>query len=141
MCLAAGLEEELFRPDDEQMKDFYAELPISIRVKGDYHEFGNFVSGVAALPRIVTVSGTGIARPGNIETLIGTPVSHLIAASGGYTRDVERLLIGGPMMGYAIGSDAVPVIKTTNCLLLPTATELPPPAPAPPTDCSPPRWR
>lgn len=53
--LAAGLEFELFKPQAEVPKEFYAELPISIRVKGDYHEFGNFISGVAALPRIVTV--------------------------------------------------------------------------------------
>ena len=88
--------------------------------------------GCPLLSRIVTVSGTGIARPGNIEALIGTPVSHLIAASGGYTRDVERLLIGGPMMGYAIGSDAVPVIKTTNCILAVTREEMPAPPPAQP---------
>ncbi|GMQ88789.1 MAG: type 4a pilus biogenesis protein PilO [Gammaproteobacteria bacterium] len=53
--LAAGLEFKLFKPQDEVPKEFYAELPISIRVKGSYHEFGNFISGVAALPRIVTV--------------------------------------------------------------------------------------
>jgi len=53
--LAAGLEFELFKPQSEVPKEFYAELPISIRVKGDYHEFGNFISGIAALPRIVTV--------------------------------------------------------------------------------------
>ncbi|HHJ17035.1 MAG TPA: pilus assembly protein PilO [Gammaproteobacteria bacterium] len=53
--LAAGLEFELFKPQNEVPREFYAELPISIRVKGDYHEFGNFISGIAALPRIVTV--------------------------------------------------------------------------------------
>jgi type IV pilus assembly protein PilO len=58
--LASGLEFELFKPQAEVPKDFYAELPISIRVKGDYHEFGNFISGVAALPRIVTVHDINI---------------------------------------------------------------------------------
>jgi len=53
--LASGLEFELFKPQGEVPREFYAELPISIRVKGDYHEFGSFISGVAALPRIVTV--------------------------------------------------------------------------------------
>lgn len=53
--LAAGLEEKLFQPAPEQKKDFYAELPIKIRLSGSYHEFGEFVSGVAALPRIVTL--------------------------------------------------------------------------------------
>ncbi len=52
--LAAGLEFELFKPSAEQVADFYAIQPISIRVTGTYHEFGNFISSVAALPRIVT---------------------------------------------------------------------------------------
>jgi type IV pilus assembly protein PilO len=53
--LAAGLEEKLFQPEAEQKKDFYAELPIKIRLTGSYHQFGEFVSGIAALPRIVTL--------------------------------------------------------------------------------------
>jgi type IV pilus assembly protein PilO len=52
--LGAGLEFELFKPGTEQTKDFYIELPIQIRVTGNYHQFGQFVSGVADLPRIVT---------------------------------------------------------------------------------------
>ncbi len=53
--LSAGLEEKLFQPQSEQRKDFYAELPIRIRLTGSYHQFGQFVSGIAALPRIVTL--------------------------------------------------------------------------------------
>ena len=53
--LAAGLEEKLFQPQNEIKKDFYAELPISIRLTGGYHEMGKFASGIAALPRIVTL--------------------------------------------------------------------------------------
>ncbi|UCG73792.1 MAG: type 4a pilus biogenesis protein PilO [Chromatiales bacterium] len=53
--LAAGLQEELFQPMDELRRDFYAEKPIKIRLKGTYHEFGQFVSDIAALPRIVTL--------------------------------------------------------------------------------------
>jgi len=53
--LAAGLQEKLFQPEPEQKKDFYAELPIKIRLTGSYHQFGEFVSGIAALPRIVTL--------------------------------------------------------------------------------------
>lgn len=52
--LGAGLEFELFKPGNEVRSDFYVELPIQIRVTGDYHAFGQFVSGVADLPRIVT---------------------------------------------------------------------------------------
>jgi len=51
----AGLEEQLFQPTGEIQKDFYAELPIKLRYTGSYHELGNFVSGIAALPRIVTL--------------------------------------------------------------------------------------
>jgi type IV pilus assembly protein PilO len=53
--LAAGLEFQLFQPQGEQSKDFYAELPIDVRVTGRYHDFGRFISGLAALPRIVTI--------------------------------------------------------------------------------------
>lgn len=53
--LSAGLEEKLFQPQSEVKKDFYAELPIRIRLTGSYHQFGQFVSGIAALPRIVTL--------------------------------------------------------------------------------------
>lgn len=61
--LAAGLEFELFQPEGEQTKEFYAELPIKIKVKGEYHEFGHFVSGLAALPRIVTLHDVKIDAP------------------------------------------------------------------------------
>ena len=62
--LAAGLEEKLFQPQPEQRKDFYAELPIKIRLTGSYHQFGEFVSGIAALPRIVTLHDIDI-KPDN----------------------------------------------------------------------------
>ena len=58
--LAAGLQEELFQPSTEIQKDFYAEKPIKIRLKGSYHEFGKFVSDIAALPRIVTLHNVEI---------------------------------------------------------------------------------
>ena len=61
--LAAGLEFELFQPEGEQSKDFYAELPINIRVTGRYHDFGRFISGLAALPRIVTIHNVKITNP------------------------------------------------------------------------------
>ena len=53
--LAAGLQEKLFQPQPEIRKDFYAEKPINMTLSGGYHEIANFVSGVAALPRIVTL--------------------------------------------------------------------------------------
>lgn len=60
--LKAGLEFELFKPGSETVKDFYAEYPISIRVVGTYHQFGNFASGIAALPRIVTLHNLKIGQ-------------------------------------------------------------------------------
>jgi type IV pilus assembly protein PilO len=54
--LASGLEVKKFRPSAEQKKGFYAELPIAIEVVGSYHQLATFISGLAALPRIVTIS-------------------------------------------------------------------------------------
>jgi type IV pilus assembly protein PilO len=62
--LAAGLQEKLFVPQSEIPKDFYAEKPIKIRLTGGYHEIGNFVSGIAALPRIVTLHDINITPEG-----------------------------------------------------------------------------
>jgi len=62
--LAAGLQEKLFQPATEVRKDFYAELPIKICLTGSYHQFGSFVSGIAALPRIVTLHDISIAPEG-----------------------------------------------------------------------------
>jgi type IV pilus assembly protein PilO len=58
--LAAGLQEKLFQPQAEIPRDFYAEKPIKIRLSGGYHEIANFVSGIAALPRIVTLHNINI---------------------------------------------------------------------------------
>jgi type IV pilus assembly protein PilO len=58
--LGAGLQEQLFQPTGEIQKDFYAELPIKLRYQGSFHELGNFVSGIAALPRIVTLHDISI---------------------------------------------------------------------------------
>lgn len=75
--LAAGLQEKLFQPAGEQSKGFYAELPIKIRLVGSYHEFGTFVSGIAALPRIVTLHDIQI-----------TPVTDKTGSYDNLTMDV-----------------------------------------------------
>jgi len=59
--LASGLDFELFKPQGELKKEFYAELPIAVRVIGSYDEFGTFVSGLASLPRIVTIHNVSIS--------------------------------------------------------------------------------
>ena len=68
--LAAGLEFVLFQPRAEVPTEFYAELPISIKINGNYHQMGEFVSGLAALPRIVTTHNIKIRKgktAGNLE--------------------------------------------------------------------------
>lgn len=61
--VSSGLEEQLFQPEPEQPKDFYAELPIRITLVGDFHQYGDFAQGVAALPRIVTLHDIVLKRP------------------------------------------------------------------------------
>ncbi len=73
--LASGLEFELFKPQAEVPKDFYAELPIAIKVHGTYHDFGNFISGVASLPRIVTLHDISITPAGGKK---GQPGGQLV---------------------------------------------------------------
>ncbi len=71
--LGRGLSFELFRPaPQERMADFYAELPIAIRITGNYHDMGAFASDVAQLPRIVTLNDVGIANNGGTLTLEAT---------------------------------------------------------------------
>lgn len=60
--LSAGLEEQLFQPLDEVQAEFHAELPVHIRLTGNYHQFGRFVSDIAAMPRLVTLEDVHI-RP------------------------------------------------------------------------------
>ena len=69
--LAAGLQEKLFQPQGEVTRDFYAEKPISISLSGGYHEIANFVSGVASLPRIVTLHDINITPddPNDFDSL------------------------------------------------------------------------
>ncbi|GJM04016.1 MAG: hypothetical protein DHS20C09_00070 [marine bacterium B5-7] len=69
------------------------------------------------ISRIVTISGPGINQACNLEVLLGTPINEVVAQCGGYNAQYEYLIMGGPMMGFRLYDDDVPVIKTTNCLL------------------------
>lgn len=71
--VASSLEEELFQPQPEVTKDFYAEIPNRITVTGTYHEMGQFVSGVAALPRIVTIDEVEIKPAAPLTPTNGAP--------------------------------------------------------------------
>lgn len=86
--------------------------------------------GEPLISRITTVTGEACAEPRNYEVLLGTPVRHVLALSGFEPSACIRLVMGGPMMGYALTSVDVPLVKTSNCILAPTPEELPPP-PAP----------
>jgi electron transport complex protein RnfC len=87
--------------------------------------------GEPVLSRVVTVTGH-VQQPQNFEALLGTSFADLIAQSGGYREGVERLIMGGPMMGFALIDDQVPVTKATNCILAASAAELTPEQPVMP---------
>lgn len=88
--------------------------------------------GEPLISRITTLTGEGIAQKGNVETLIGTPISFLLKQSGFDSAGTERLIMGGPMMGFTLDNPDVPVIKTTNCVIAGSPEEFPAPPPAQP---------
>jgi len=79
-ALAAGIDVQLFEPQAEAFQDFYAERPIAVRMMGDYHEFGEFVSGVAALPRVVilTMHDISLRRAAANQSIFGDSEGRLI---------------------------------------------------------------
>jgi len=77
------------------------------------------------ISRIVTVVGDSLSQPQNMLALIGTPVGFLLDACGFLPEPAQRVIMGGPMMGFTLPSLSVPVVKTSNCILAPTQAELP----------------
>lgn len=79
-ALGAGIDVQLFEPLAESFQDFYAERPISVRMLGDYHEFGEFVSGVAGLPRVVilTMHDISLTRAAANQSRYGDSEGRLI---------------------------------------------------------------
>ena len=88
--------------------------------------------GEPLVSRITTVTGHAVTNPGNFEVLIGTPIEYLLARAELDNSALHRLVLGGPMMGYTLETPSVPVVKTTNCVIAATASELPDPAPEQP---------
>jgi len=80
--------------------------------------------GKPLISRVVTVSGGAIASPGNIHTLIGTPVSELLSFCGGYVEEPARLIGGGPMMGQPLPETRVPIVKGSGGILALTDREI-----------------
>jgi electron transport complex protein RnfC len=81
-------------------------------------------SGEPAVSRVVTVTGSGVARPCNVRAPIGTPLAALIDAAGGYQGTPLRLIAGGSMTGRALASDEVGLTKAINCVLVATGGDL-----------------
>ena len=92
--------------------------------------FNAVVHGQPLISRITTVTGESVREPQNFEVLIGTPVQYLIEKAGYQREENNRLIMGGPMMGFTIPDTDVPIVKTTNCLLAPSEAELSTPPPA-----------
>ena len=79
--------------------------------------FKAITDGEPLISRVTTVTGSALRNPVNVEVLIGTPLSHLLQFAGYDSSALERLLVGGPLMGYAVDDLETPVLKTSNCLL------------------------
>lgn len=86
------------------------------------------INGEPLISRITTLTGNCVKEKGNFEVLLGTPVGWLLQNAGVEESNLHRLIMGGPMMGFAVHNMAIPVVKTTNCLLVPTTEEFPDPA-------------
>jgi electron transport complex protein RnfC len=80
--------------------------------------------GEALVSRVVTVTGPGVAQPGNFVVPLGTSVAHVVAQAGGYTDAAARLLLGGPMMGQALPHDDFSLGKQDNCVLVLSADQV-----------------
>jgi electron transport complex protein RnfC len=85
--------------------------------------------GHALRSRVVTVTGDAVAQPGNFLARIGTPILDLIEAAGGYRVAPERLIMGGPLMGFSLSSDHAGITPSTNCLIVAAPGELAGPEP------------
>ncbi len=84
------------------------------------------INDIPLLRRVVTVTGQAIAKPQNVWSLLGTPVAHLLNCCGFNKTPQQRVIMGGPLMGFTLSTLQVPVVKTTNCILAPTTAEISP---------------
>ncbi|MEB5920692.1 electron transport complex subunit RsxC [Franconibacter daqui] len=82
------------------------------------------IDGEPLTERVVTLTGEAVSRPGNVWARLGTPVRHLLEFSGFIPTSGQLVIMGGPLMGFTLPFLDVPVVKITNCLLAPSATEM-----------------
>ncbi|AHF03117.1 electron transporter RnfC [Marichromatium purpuratum 984] len=108
-----------------------AQIGIVCQNVGTAHAVAEAVlDGRPLIARVVTVTGRAITAPRNLEARIGTPAADLIACCDGYREQPRKLVCGGPMMGFELGEQGVPVTKPVNCLLALTTAEAPDPGQA-----------
>jgi electron transport complex protein RnfC len=82
------------------------------------------IDGEPLTERVVTLTGEAVAQPGNVWGRLGTPVSHLLHQAGFQPQPQQMVIMGGPLMGFTLPALDVPVVKITNCLLAPSASEM-----------------
>jgi len=82
--------------------------------------------GEPLISRVITITGEGIKAPQNMHVLIGTPMAELIAQCAGYHEQASKLIMGGPMMGFSLPTDELPVTRACNCLLVENSPVQPP---------------
>jgi electron transport complex protein RnfC len=82
------------------------------------------VLGKPLIEKVITVSGRGINRPANLLVKIGTRVSDIVEYCGGTTADLARVVLGGPMMGFAVSTLDIPITKTTSSILFLSEDEI-----------------
>ncbi|WP_196157724.1 electron transport complex subunit RsxC [Reinekea sp. G2M2-21] len=92
-----------------------------------YQIYRTVVFDEPLISRVTTITGQAIERPGNYEALIGTSIETLLNHAGAHLKKADRVIMGGPMMGFALPDITAPLVKATNCLLAPTKKEIPPP--------------
>ncbi|WP_306017530.1 electron transport complex subunit RsxC [Balneatrix alpica] len=86
--------------------------------------------GEPLISRITTLTGQALANPCNVEALLGTPMQHLLQYAGLHSYQLNQLIMGGPMMGFAVEELGTPITKVTNCLIAGTLEEFPPAPPS-----------
>lgn len=89
-----------------------------------YALFKAIIENEPLISRIVTITGPNVRNPGNYRVLIGTPIYELIKQAGGYIEPRAQLIMGGPMMGFTLSSDRLPIVKASNCILVNSQTAL-----------------
>lgn len=87
------------------------------------------VHGEPSISRITTVTGLGVKQPANYDVRIGTPARHVLQLAAADFQRINRLIMGGSMMGYTLPDADIPIVKTTNCLIAATPKDFPSPPP------------